>query len=171
MANIEKNYIEALYDSINNTAERNQLEKDLKDFVALYDSNNELKKVLNDPRFEDKIKFEIIEEIIPKQNNLLLNFIKLLIMEKRINLIEKMLLEYELKNRTFKKELCIKIVVSSEIDELQIDKIIEKFKNLYKVNTVKHSIEIDKNILGGIKVIVDNTVYDSSIKRQLAEIF
>jgi len=171
MANVVKNYIEALYDSINNTAERNQLEKDLKDFVNLYNSNNELKKVLVDPRFEDKVKFEIIEEVISKKQKLLLNFIKLLISEKRINLIEEMLLEYEIKNRTFKKELSIKIVVSSEIDELQIDKIIEKFKKLYKVNTVKYSIEIDKNILGGIKVIVDNTVYDGSIKRQLAEIF
>lgn len=171
MANVVKNYIEALYDSINNTAERNQLEKDLKDFVNLYNSNNELKKVLVDPRFEDKVKFEIIEEVVSKKQKLLLNFIKLLISEKRINLIEEMLLEYEIKNRTFKKELSIKIVVSSEIDELQIDKIIEKFKKLYKVNTVKYSIEIDKNILGGIKVIVDNTVYDGSIKRQLAEIF
>jgi len=171
VANVVKNYIEALYSSINNTVERNQLEKDLKDFVTMYNSNNELKKVLNDPRLEEQVKYEIVEKLVLNKNKLLLNFIKLLIKEKRINLIEKMLLEYEAENRIFKKELFIKIIVSSEIDELQIEKILQKFKNLYKVNTVKYSVEIDEKILGGIKVIVDNTIYDASIKRQLAEIF
>ena len=82
-----------------------------------------------------------------------------------------MLLEYEKMIRTSKKELFIKIIVSSEIDDNQIDKIIQKFKDIYKVSTVKYSIEINEEILGGIKVVVGNTVYDASIKRQLDQIF
>lgn len=171
MANVVKNYVDALYSLINNNSDRNQLEEDLRSFVTMYISNNNLKEVLSDPRLEIKVKYEIIDEIFSKSNLILANFIKLLIKEKRINLIEEMLLEYENVNRTLKKELLIKIIVSSEIDDNQIDKIIQKFKKMYKVNTVKYSVEIDEKILGGIKVIVGNTVYDASIKRQLEQIF
>lgn len=171
MANVVKNYVDALYSLINNNSDRNQLEEDLRSFVTMYNSNNNLKEVLSDPRLEIKVKYEIIDEIFSKSNLILANFIKLLIKEKRINLIEEMLLEYENVNRTLKKELLIKIIVSSEIDDNQIDKIIQKFKKMYKVNTVKYSVEIDEKILGGIKVIVGNTVYDASIKRQLEQIF
>lgn len=171
MANVVNNYVEALYYSTNNSLDRTQIENDLKDFVKISNDNSNLKKVLNDPRIEEEVKFEILDEMIDKKNVLLLNFIKLLIKEKRINLIEEMLLEYEKMIRTSKKELFIKIIVSSEIDDNQIDKIIQKFKEIYKVNTVKYSVEIDEEILGGIKVIVGNTVYDASIKRQLDQIF
>ena len=171
MANVVKNYVDDLYSLINNNSDRNQLEEDLRSFVTMYNSNNNLKEVLSDPRLEIKVKYEIIDEIFSKSNLILANFIKLLIKEKRINLIEEMLLEYENVNRTLKKELLIKIIVSSEIDDNQIDKIIQKFKKMYKVNTVKYSVEIDEKILGGIKVIVGNTVYDASIKRQLEQIF
>ena len=171
MANLVKNYVDALYSLINNNTDRDQLEKDLKSFVAIYNSDDTLKRVLSDPRIEIKTKYEILDEIFSKSNVYLTNFIKLLVKEKHINLVSDMLSEYENANRTLKKELFIKIIVSSEIDDNQIDKIIQKFKSLYKVNTVNYSIEIDKSILGGIKIIVGNTVYDASVKRQLEQIF
>ena len=154
MANLVKNYVDALYSLINNNTDRDQLEKDLKSFVAIYNSDDTLKRVLSDPRIEIKTKYEILDEIFSKSNVYLTNFIKLLVKEKHINLVSD-----------------IKIIVSSEIDDNQIDKIIQKFKSLYKVNTVNYSIEIDKSILGGIKIIVGNTVYDASVKRQLEQIF
>ena len=166
MANVVNNYVEALYYSTNNSLDRTQIEKDLQKFVKISNDNSNFKKILKDPRIEDGVKFEIIDEIVGKENNLLSNFLKLLVKEKRVNLIERMLLEYEKMMRNSKKELFIKIIVSSEIDDNQIDKIIQKFKDIYKVSTVKYSIEINEEILGGIKVVVGNTVYDASIKRQ-----
>lgn len=171
MANVVNNYVEALYYSTNNSLDRTQIEKDLQKFVKISNDNSNLKKLLKDPRIEEGIKFEIINEIVGRENNLLSNFLKLLVKEKRVNLIERMLLEYEKMMRNSKKELFIKIIVSSEIDDNQIDKIIQKFKDIYKVSTVKYSIEINEEILGGIKVVVGNTVYDASIRRQLDQIF
>lgn len=171
MANVVNNYVEALYYSTNNSLDRTQIEKDLQKFVKISNDNSNLKKILKDPRIEEDVKFEIIDEIVGKENNLLSNFLKLLVKEKRVNLIERMLLEYEKMMRNSKNELFIKIIVSSEIDDNQIDKIIQKFKDIYKVSTVKYSIEINEEILGGIKVVVGNTVYDASIKRQLDQIF
>lgn len=171
MANVVKNYVDALYSLINNDADRNQIEEDLTSFVGLYNNSSELKKILDDPRIDNKEKSEIIDKIFAKSNVNLKNFMKLLVKEKRVKLVEEMLLEYQKTNRDLKNELLIKIIVSSEIDEMQIDKIVQKFKKMYKVNTVKYSVEIDPEILGGIKVIVDNTVYDASVRRQLENIF
>ena len=171
MANVVNNYVEALYYSTNNSLDRTQIEKDLQKFVEISNDNSNLKKVLKDPRIENEVKFQIIDGIVGKENKLLSNFLKLLVKEKRVNLIEGMLLEYEKLMRNSKKELFIKIIVSSEIDDNQIEKIVQKFKDIYKVNAVKYVIEINKEILGGIKVVVGNTVYDASIRRQLDQIF
>ena len=112
MANLVKNYVDALYSLINNNTDRDQLEKDLKSFVAIYNSDDTLKRVLSDPRIEIKTKYEILDEIFSKSNVYLTNFIKLLVKEKHINLVSDMLSEYENANRTLKKELFIKIIVS-----------------------------------------------------------
>ncbi len=171
MANVVKNYVDALYSLINNDADRNQIEEDLESFINLYNSNAQLKRVLDDPRIDNKEKFEVVDKIFAKSNTNLSNFIKLLIKERRIKLIEEMLEEYRKANRALKNEILIRIIVSSEIDDMQIDKIVQKFKKMYKVSTVKYSVEINPEILGGIKVIVDNTVYDATVKRQLEQIF
>lgn len=171
MAVVVKRYVEALYDSTSDTAERNKIAEDLQEFVKIYSSNKELKKVLNDPRLEASVKIDIANEILSKCSSFFINFIDLLIIEKRINLIEEMLLEYEKINGNLKKELLIKIIVASEISDNQIEKIVKKYKNMYKVNSVKYSVEIDEKILGGIKVVVGNTVYDASVKTKLAQIF
>ena len=171
MAVAVSRYVDALYNSTTNTLERNEIAENLREFTKIYNSNQELKRVLNDPRLENKVKIEIVNEILLNSNKIFINFIDLIIKEKRVNLIEEMLFEYEDKISALKKELMIKIIVSEEIDDNQIGKIIEKFKNLYKVNTIKYSIEIDEKILGGIKVLVGNTIYDASIKTKLDQIF
>ena len=58
-----------------------------------------------------------------------------------------------------------------KLDEEQITEIVNKYKDLYKVDVVKYDLEIDETILGGIKVVVGNKVYDSSVKTQIEEIF
>ena len=163
MANVVNNYVEALYYSTNNSLDRTQIEKDLQKFVEISNDNSNLKKVLKDPRIENEVKFQIIDGIVGKENKLLSNFLKLLVKEKRVDLIEGMLLEYEKLMRNSKKELFIKIIVSSEIDDNQIEKIVQKFKDIYKVNAVKYVIEINKEILGGIKVVVGRDYNDNEL--------
>ena len=172
MAIVTNRYVEALYDLTQSKEKKEQTAKKLKEITKLFNSNEEFRKTLLDPRIEHKVKIEILEEIISESDEkVFINFLKILIKENRINLLNEISEEYEKMLEDFNKELSIKIVVAQPIEQEQINKIVEKYKKLYNVNNVKYELEIDKEILGGAKVVVGNTVYDGSIKTKLQQMF
>lgn len=165
-------YVEALYDLAKNDEEKNKFEQGLNDIATIFDSNEEFKKLLLDPRIAKEVKLDVIKEVLPEYSEeVFINFLQLLIQEKRINLLKDIAIEYENKNRSSKKELAIKIIVAKPIEEEQIGQIIEKYKKMYDVNTIQYEIEIDENLLGGIKIVVGNTIYDGSVATQLKQMF
>lgn len=172
MSVIANRYIQALLELPKSEEENKMLEKGLKDIAELFSSNEEFKKVLLDPRIDCNTKVEIIKEIFPQYTDTrFINFITLLIQEKRINFIKEIAEQYEKTNQDMKKVLRIKIIVACTIDEEQIKTIVEKYKKMYKVDTIKYEIEIDENLLGGVKVMVGNKIYDGSVATQLKQMF
>jgi len=152
--------------------EKDKFEQGLKEVAIVFNSNDEFRKLLYDPRIDNEIKIEVIKEVFSEYaQGVFVNFLKLLIQEKRINLVNEIAEEYANKNRFSKNELAIKIIVAHQIQDEQITEIIEKYKKMYKVNSIKYEIVIDKEILGGIKVMVGNTVYDGSVKTKLKQMF
>ena len=173
MSVVANRYIQALFELPKSEEQNKTIEKALKEVAELFDSNNELKKVLLDPRIASNLKVEIIKEIFPqyKDNKIVMNFLTLLIEEERIDLISEIAEEYEKINLDLNKILNIKIITASKIDDGQVKKIVETFKNMYKVNTINYELEIDEELLGGVKVMVGNKVYDGSVSTQLKNMF
>lgn len=172
MSAVVSRYVEALYQLAKSNDEKDKFEQGLKEVAIVFNSNDEFRKLLYDPRINNEIKIEVIKEVFSEYvQEVFVNFLKLLIQEKRISLIDEIATEYADKNRFSKNELAIKIIVAHQIQDEQITEIIEKYKKMYKVNSIKYEIVIDKEILGGIKVMVGNTVYDGSVKTKLKQMF
>ncbi len=165
-------YVEALYQSTKSEEEKNKFEQGLKEIATLFGSNEEFKKMLLDPRIVKEVKLEVIQEILPEYTEeIFKNFLTLLIQEKRIDLLEEIAEEFASKNRADKNELKIKIIVAHAIGEEQIAQIVEKYKAMYAVKTIQYEVEIDETLLGGVKVVIGNTIYDASVQTQLQQIF
>ena len=64
-------------------------------------------------------------------------------------------------------ELLIKIVSAVPLNDGEINGITDKYKRIYNVGSVKYATEIDRSLLGGVKVIVGNKVYDGSVRTKL----
>ena len=168
MSVIASRYIQALWELPKSEKEVEVVERGLKDIKELFLSNDEFKKVMVDPRIENSIKTDIIKEIFKEyEETCFINYINLLIEEGRINYITEIADEYEKINKALKKELSLKIVVAKPIDDDQVEAIIEKFKQKYNVEKIYYEVQIDESILGGVKVIVGNKIYDGSILTQL----
>ena len=172
MSVIANRYTQALLELPKNEEENKMLEEGLKEISELFNSNEEFKKVLLDPRIASDVKMGIIKEIFPQYTDArFMNFISLLIKEDRMSLIQEISEEFEKINQEMKKVLNIKIIGASTIDEKEIESIVEKYKTMYKVDTIKYEIEIDESLLGGVKVVVGNKVYDGSVATQLKQMF
>ena len=172
MAAVANRYVTALFDSAKSKDDSKKFEKGLKEISNLFSSDENFKSILINPCVEIEEKINVIKEIFPEYNNeVFMNFLTLIIEEKRINIIEDISEKYSEFYNLLNKELKIKIITSMQIDERQIQEIVDKYKKLYNVDVVKYELEIDEKILGGVKVIVGNKVYDNSIKTKIEEMF
>lgn len=173
MAIVAKTYVQALLNSSKDNKESIMFEKGLKDIATLFADNQEFKNLLLNPCISDEEKLTTIKEVFSEyfSNGTFANFITELLNKKRINIIEDISDEYSKINSALNKEVTIKIVVASAISEKEIEDIVNKYKEIYNANTVNYTVEIDKEVIGGIKVIVGNKTYDSTLQTQLSQIF
>lgn len=167
MAAVSTRYADALINSVNN---KDEISEYLKNIMALYEENAEFRETFNNPSITDEVKLEIIEEIIPnKKDDKFINFISLLLKEKRFNLISDIYKKYQGLLDEINKNINIEIITSCKLTEKEIQGITDKFKKIYKAKDVNYKINIDESLIGGVKVIAGGKVYDDTIKTKLDE--
>lgn len=173
MAVIAERYVKALFDSSKNKEESIMFQKALKDISDTYLTNEEFKNLLLNPRITNEEKLDTIKEMFKEycSNSTFSNFLFELLNKERISLIQSVSEEYTKINNSINKEIDIKIIVASKLDDNQIKDIVNKYKEIYDANKVNYTIELDESIIGGVKVAVGNTIYDSTIDTRLKQIF
>lgn len=168
MAIVEKRYAQALLNCSKSDKDNEMFEQGLNSMASLFNSNMQFKKILLDPRIGNDVKLNIIKEIFPEhQNNVFISFVNLLLDKNRINIIDGISDEYAKLNSVLNNELNMKIVSAKELNEDEINNLTLKYKNMYNADKVKYNVEVDKELLGGIKVVIGNKIYDGSLKTQL----
>ena len=168
MAIVEKRYAQALLNCSKNQNDNETFEQGLNSMATLFNSNMQFKKILLDPRIGNDVKLNIIKEIFPEhQNAVFLSFLNLLLDKNRMNIIDGISDEYSKLNSVLNNELSMKIVSAKELNEDEINSLTLKYKGMYNADKVKYTLEVDKEILGGIKVVIGNKIYDGSLKTHL----
>lgn len=168
MAIVEKRYAQALLNCSKNAKDNEAFGQGLNSMATLFSSNLQFRKILLDPRIGNDVKLNIIKEIFPEhQNAVFLSFLNLLLDKNRMNIIDGISEEYSKLNSVLNNELNMKIISANELNQDEINNLTLKYKNMYNAEKVKYTLEVDKEILGGIKVIIGNKIYDGSLKTQL----
>lgn len=173
MAIIAKRYVQALFNSAKDIKESTMFEEALTAIAKCFTTNSEFKSLMLNPCVSNEEKIETLKEMFADycKNATFVNFLNELLEKNRIKIIESVADEYTRLNNMKKNEVAIKIIVASTLEEKQIQDIVEKYKKLYNANTIKYEVELDESVIGGVKVIVGNKIYDSTIKTKLAQIF
>jgi F-type H+-transporting ATPase subunit delta len=165
---IEKRYAEAL---LKLSDSKNWIEdslKGLKSISDLYSTNPDLKAFLNSPEIKSSWKKDALKKIlVDKFDKNLINFILFLIDKGRIKNLPTILEEYILLSNKAKNILEIEIITSEQIAIEQIMKIENKYKKLLNTTVIKSKSTVDKSLIGGVKIIIGDKIYDNSIKAQL----
>ena len=167
MAALERRYAKALMDALKSKDEKIEMNSKLGEIAELFNSNMQFKKILLDPRINSKAKVGVVRELFTDTNPMLVSFLSLLIDKNRIGSLSGISSEYGLLMRELNNELFISIISASKLSDDEINGISDKYKKLYNVSAVKYSLKVDEDLLGGVKVIVGNKIYDGSLKTQL----
>ena len=161
-------YSRALFEVSSESNELDKVEKDIKNFQSLFNSNLEIKNFIQDPTQTVSDQNKVISFLSKKLefSKNLNNFFLLLIQKRRIFFIKKI-------NESFLK-LCSKkrgeikaSLISSK--ELSQSDLIEISKDLSQSigSTIKLDYKVDKGLIGGLKLQLGSFMVDTSIKNKL----
>ncbi len=168
ISNISKRYARAFFDIAGEEKKLEQYYNELHQFSSVIAQNKDLGGFLANPIFEQEIKKKVLEKIIGKLSlsPMTINFLKLLIDKKRIDILPDIETCYrQLMDETLQK---VRVTVKTAFPlsgEMQ-SYITSSLKKMTG-RSVEVTVEDDKNLLGGIVIGVGDTLYDGSIKNQL----
>ena len=94
------------------------------------------------------------------------DFLKLLSEKSRENLIDDIAQEYELVYNKENNRLPVTVFTSIELDENSKEEIKSKLAE-WTNQTILPEYKVDKSIIGGLKVKINDWVFDASIQNQL----
>lgn len=146
---------ENLLDTINN---------DLKDCVKVFELEPEFLKVLSSPIITNKEKLSMLQAVFSTNcNELVFNYICLLVEKNRINLFSEIQQDFLLQYNEAKNLLQAEVITCVPLTPQLKSKIVAKLSRQTNKN-VTITETIDTSIIGGIIIKYGNTVIDSSLK-------
>ena len=151
----------------NNTKEINN---DMLLISSTIDGSKELQAFLNNPTSNSDDKLKVINSLFGDKINSITNgIIKLLVRNKRLNLLPFVAKQYEI---LFDKEQGVDVAKVTTAIPLTDDlkkKVLNKVKELTKKEAVLENI-IDDSIIGGFILQIGDKQYDASISSKLANL-
>lgn len=165
---VESRYAEALIDITEKDDITDKVLKDFDALINLMDNNSELSIFLENPQVQLSAKKKLIKDIVGDRiDSNLSNLIMILLDKGRIKYVKGIYCEYKRFADERRDVLNLKIISAVKLDDLQVDKIIEKYKKIYKKELVNVVLQIDKSLIGGIKVQIEDRVEDFSLRTRL----
>ena len=134
-------------------------------YLAKYDN---LMRLLRNPSVSIKDKKDIVNGLFEgKTRQDILNFLMVLLDNERIGLMPAIINEFNALADKRRNILNITVYSAFPLDKPELEKIKEKYKNLYKASDVKIREEIDRDLMGGVKIEIGGKIVDASVKSRL----
>ena len=159
-------YAEAIFEI---AKEENALDLWVSDLALVANSmqETEVKRLIDSPDISQKIKAEMFAKLFEGEiSNKVFNFVLVLGQANRLKLLKSVLDNFKNLVALEKNEKNIVISSSYDLDSEQVEKIKEAMQKRTG-SIINASTEIDKSLIGGIKISYDDQVIDLSLKNKL----
>ncbi len=163
---VEKRYAQALLELLGSDVD--SVKQEFGDFTNLYNYDKDFRDFLNNPVIKTDKKQALIKSIFTERlSKNMLNLVLLLISKHRTAEIPGIYNQFvQMANETA-NVLDMKIIMATQLDEVQLESIKEKFRKKYNAIAVNSTEIVDASLIGGLKVIVGDKVYDGSVKGRI----
>ena len=140
-------------------------QEEIKKIKQLF-NNRELFSILKSEFINRNERYLLVDKIFKTYSNAVRNFIKILIKNHRLNAYQTIFATF---NSLCNEERNVLEGIIYSTETLEEKKIIEIEKALSKKNKLKVELtnRIDPSLIGGVKVVINNHVYDYSIANEI----
>jgi len=131
---------------------------------------DDLYSFLSSPQVPNSEKYKSIDTLFKGYEKLFVNFLKLLINKGHINYFERVMNEFFDQNQISEGKVSATVTSFVKLKVSQKNEITRKICEVFKVDDVEISENLDKSILGGYIIKVGDTIIDCSTKNKLNDL-
>lgn len=165
---ISMRYARALYSLAFEQGQEDSVYNELTCMLSQFLQFPEMKRYLTSPIMKAPKKVEMLEIAAGGTNlsPITKSFIDFVVRREKQDLIQFMCVAYQSVYRKAKNILATKFISATEVDAAILEKIRTKIEESYNAN-VEFEVKVDKNLIGGFILDVDNNRIDASVLGEL----
>ena len=141
----------------------------LKQIAALVDENPDYTEFLSSPALPLSERLSAIDEAFGLYPEEIASFLKLLCENGHIKEIKECIEEFIDLENMLEKSVAADVYSSVELSDEQKEKLTQKLETKFG-KKVLATFEVDKSLIGGIKIVMEDEVLDGSIEKRLKDL-
>jgi len=168
---VANRYARALAEVVAASGDYRRILQELQDFAGVYRQSRELQELFASPAVALPQKMKVLEAIGEKQaeSPVTLNFLRVLLSNYRMPLLEEAVQAYRKIANDRLGVVQVTLSSASDLSEAERESAAARFRELTG-KQVEIEFRIDSKLLGGIQAQIGSTVYDGSVRGNLARI-
>ena len=161
-------YSRALFEVVKEANELEKTENDIINFKSLLINNLEIENFIHNPTQSKENQNEVIKLLAEKLNfsKSLKNFMFLLVEKRRIFFVKKIIVSFLRLCSQKRGEIKASLISSKKLSESEIENISKDLSSSMG-STIKFDYQLDKELIGGLKLQLGSFMIDTSIKNKL----
>jgi F-type H+-transporting ATPase subunit delta len=170
MSLVAERYAKALLDLAIFENAVDECQNELAAVSQIYEAESDLKTFLLSPQNDLTTKKTVLIHVFSgfiRKN--MLNLLLLLLDKERMEALPDIYTAYVEMADEYRNILKITVTTALPLNRDEIDSIGEKFKSVYHGSSVKIIVETDTSLIGGVKVVVGDKLYDGTVKGKLSK--
>jgi F-type H+-transporting ATPase subunit delta len=138
-------------------------------FATAVADNAQMRALSDDPNvFSDQVERIFVAVAGDKLDAAGINLIKLLIENGRLSLLADITRLYEDLRAQDEGVVDAEITAAVQPDDAQVKMLVSQLENKFKRKVIAH-VNVDPEIIGGVKIVIGDTVIDASVRGRLQE--
>jgi F-type H+-transporting ATPase subunit delta len=159
-------YARALYEAARDEDRVAQAREELADFVAIQRQVPELRELLRNPQIDKQLKRTALEELLGGEEELVRNFLLLLVEKNRAGEVEEIVDEFERLAAREEGILEVELTTAVELSDDEARDVVAQIERA-SGRTVEAKRRVDPDLIGGMILQAGNLRVDASVRGRL----
>jgi F-type H+-transporting ATPase subunit delta len=139
---------------------------ELDDLVHALDDVPELSELLVNPELDSRVKADVLERVLGGADELVRNFVRLLVEKGRAGEVREIAAEFELLVDSLQNVLDVELTTAHELSDAEADGIVQKIAKA-SGREVSATRAVDPALIGGIVLQAGSMRLDASVRGRL----
>ena len=166
MAVAHRTYARALFESAKEQGRLARAHEDLADFVAALDEVPELAALLENPEVDRAAKAGVLEELLAGGDELVRNFLLLLVEKGRIGQLREIARELDSLVAAEERRLEVELTTAVELSDAEAGEIVAQIERAAG-RKVEAARRVDPDLIGGLVLQIGSRRVDASVRGRL----